>query len=274
VNKVKAVLVLGSGSGNTLCPLAERKKVVLIAVGASDPRFVKGKKYCFTHWVPPKQETDLMVKEIKRKGYKSVVLVASQQEGIYAFVTAFKKSLAGAGLENTLRKEVYVLPGTTDFRTIITAFKSKSPDAIVSILLPGSLGIFALQVREQGIKADFVGAESFESREEVRNSRGALLNQWYVNGGMGTREFRKKYFSRWRKEPGWASCNGYDSLKLVVEGTGKSFSVDTLAQFLFTVSNFRGGCGVYSATGDNRFSLPAELRIVKKDGFYPLYSKK
>jgi len=42
-------------------------------------------------------------------------------------------------------------------------------------------------------------------------------------------------------------------------------------QFLHTVKDFNGALGTYSASGDNRFTLPAAIKVITADGFKKIH---
>ena len=63
----------------------------------------------------------------------------------------------------------------------------------------------------------------------------------------------------------------YDTSKLIaarLETVGKENR--KLAEYLKSVKDYRGAAGSYSATGDNRFELPATVKVVEEDGFKKL----
>ena len=267
----KSILVAGSSIGNTLAPLAEQKQVPLIAIGASDSGIAKGRNYAFLHWVSPEMEAQVMIAEMKRRGYKNIAIIGSQQEGIIALMNSVKSELSKANMINQLVLEELFLPTEMDFRTYIAKIGSKKVDGVIVCLLPGSLASFAKQVKQRDLKVDLMGIEFFEDENEVKAADGALLGQWYVNADSSSAEFEKDYAAKFGYHPGWAAANGYDSLKLLIDGYKASGAEGAnIAKFLGSVKDFKGATGTYSATGDGRFTLPAAVKVVTDKGFEKL----
>ncbi len=272
IDQVDAVVTFASGAGNALSPLAEQKQIPLIAIGASDFNVVKGRSYVFTHWVMPELEAREMANEIKKRNYKRIAIVFSEQEGLLAFRTALHKELADLGLKDRLVLDETFVQSETDFKSSITKIKAKDADAALIALMPGAVSAFTKQARQLGFKGDFVGFECFEDEAEVKAADGTLLNQWYVNADEGTEQFLNEYKQANQEAAGLASSNAYDTMMLLAE----AFSLhgkdrNKVANHLKTVQNFRGAAGTYSASGDNRFELPAAVKIVRESGFERLY---
>ena len=265
---IDAVFVLGSGVGNALSPLAESSKTLMVAIGASDKSFAVGTKYVFIHWVIPETEAALMSTEIKNLGHKRIGIISNEQEGAIALEEALIGELEKQGLKDSIVISERVLTDTRDFRTIIAKLRAKKVDGIAVCLLPGGLSAFAKQTRDSGLKADFFGFELFEDESEVEASGGALVGKWYVNADDAGVEFQEMHKNTYGKRAGWAAANAFDTMKLVAEGINKLGKDNKkIAGYLRTLENYRGAAGVYSARGDNRFELPATVKIVTEDGF-------
>ena len=270
-DKINAVLVLGSGSGNAAAPLAERDGTIMIAVGASDFNVVKNRKWVFSHWVTPEIESQVLAAELKRRGYSRIALVTHEHEGAVSCLKALEKEMDKAGLSGRIVLNERYLPSNVDFRTFLFKAKAKQADAIIELLFPGSISALAKQARQMQLKADLVGIELFEDENEVKASDGALLGQWYVNADTADAGFVSAYLRRYNKQPGWGAANAYDSIKLIAQAVEKSGpDNEKIALFLKSVKDYRGAAGVYSASGDNRFDLPATIKIVTAQGFEKL----
>ena len=266
-----AIFVTGSGSGNALGPLAERDKKLLIAVGASDKRFASGTTYVFTHWVSPESETVPLVDEVKKRGFKSIGIITSEHEGANALREAFLKELKKQDLAERIVFDEKVAMGAQDFKTLLAKARTKNVDAMCTIILPGSLATYAKQVKEVALPAEIFGYELFEDVNEVKASEGTLVGKWYVNASDPTNEFRERFKMKFGELPGFGAGNAYDSLALVAFAAA-AFNGNNLliANHLRELKDYKGAVGLYSATGDNRFALPATLKVVTADGFKKL----
>ena len=268
---IDAALVLGSGTGNALAPIAEQKRIILIAIGASDPEVSKGRSYIFMHWVTPERESVELVNEIVRRGYQHVALLFAEQKGAIACRDAVVEEFDRRGLKERIVLDERFLPDATDYRTFILKAKARSVDLVVVAVFPGALSSFAKQARAMQLKADLGGMETFEDEHEVKASEGALIGQWYVNTEVAEDSFVRSYKSRYNEHPGWGAANAYDSLKLIAEGVSR-FGSDNekIAGYLSTLRDYPGAAGKYTASGDNRFSIPATVKMVTANGFEKL----
>ncbi len=269
--KINAALVVGSGVGHAVAPLAERDGVIMIAIGASDRSLTSGKTYVFTHWVSPQVEAVAMAGEIERRGYQRIAMISHEQQGVEAFNRALLGELKLRGLDRHVVLQSSVAMDTMDFGAFLTKARASRIDGLYAALFSGALSTFARKAREMGISAEIFGAEVFEDQHEVQSSNRALIGAWYVNADAADGEFVRRYQDRFHEYPGWGSANAYDSFMLVaaaVKKYGKNNS--EIAEFLRAVKNYSGACGEYSASGDNGYGLPAAVKVVTASGFEKL----
>lgn len=270
-DKIHILVNATSGTGNALAPLAEQKKIPFIAI-ASDYQVVKDRKWVVTLWVTPEEEARVAVAEAKRRGYKKIAQIASMQDGMLATKQAFEEQ--NQGLFQVVLSEEYS-PEIKDFRSLISKLRTyEDLDALALYLMPGHLGIFAKQARQQGIKAPFFGIEGFEDRNEVRTSDGALIGQWYVNADEPGQNFLEEYWKAYPAGATWGAANGHDIVLLLGEAIKTGSEPAKINRFLHSVKDFSGALGTYSSTSDNRFTLPATVKIVTKDGFKKLQTQR
>ncbi|RIL12553.1 MAG: hypothetical protein DCC75_00195 [Proteobacteria bacterium] len=268
LDKADAVFVLGSGVGNAVGPLAERQGKILIAIGASDKKFAVGTKHVFIHWVVPEKESEIIVREIKKRGLQRIAIIAAEQEGVIAFNKAFMAEMAKHNLTDRIVLDERYLQDNKDFKPFLSKVRAKQADSIYVLLFPGGLSTFMKQARDFAIKADIFGAELFEDQHEVAASDGTLIGKWYVNADEASPDFIANYKKKYGEHPGWATANAYDSLKLMADAVARHGNDNAaIASYLRGIKDYKGAAGSYSATGDNRFDLPATIKIVTKDGF-------
>ena len=266
--RIDAALVLGSPPANALGPITERDKVILIGIGASDPSIAVGKQFSFIHWVIPPILGETLAAEMAKRNLKRVAVICAQASGALADANALTDALNKLNRKDTIVHRQDFVASDTDFRSTIAKLREKKIDAAVAVLFPGAISSFAKQFKASGIQAELIGMETFEDESEVKAAAGALEGAWYVNASDPTDDFIALYKKRFKTHPGWSVANSFDTLNLLAQGVhAGQQSADLMSNFLRSINNFSGAAGIYSASGDNRFTLPAALKRIKDGAF-------
>ena len=268
---IDALITCASNTSKAVSSLTNSDKIPHIAI-ASDYEIVKDRNYVVNLWVTPDVEAPIVMQEVKKRGYKKIARITAMHDGTLSFKKIFDEQN-----KNTVSIELDEDFDTsaTDFKSYLAKLKTKNDiDAIFLNLFPGQIGIFAKQARAMGYKQPFFGFELFEDVNEVKNAQGALENQWYVQADEGTSDFLDRYKTKYPKASSFAAANGYDAIALIAEGLknreAQSQTKEMVNKTLHEISNFTGALGTYSATGDNRFTLPAVIKVVKDGKFIKL----
>ncbi len=263
-NKVDLVICAGSAAGKAIAPLAEQLRIPLIAI-ASDHEIVRDRTHVVNFWVTPEEEVRVLVPEMVRRNYKKVAIISATHDGPISIMKNFDQM--NQGKFEVVLAEDYPQEAR-DFRAFIAKLRTKEQvDAILILLYAGQNGLFAKQLRQQKLDIPLIGVEFFEDADEVKSSEGALVGHWFVNYDEPNDEFMKKFKERFPNSSTMAAGNGHDVILLIGAAVAKDSKREALNTFLHTVSNFSGALGTFSASGDNRFTLPAAVKIVTDDGF-------
>jgi ABC-type branched-subunit amino acid transport system substrate-binding protein len=268
VNNPDVIITASSATSKSIAPLVEKMKVPLIAI-ATDEEISKGRSYVMNFWVTPEDTIDLLIKEAKRRGYRSIAFFTSIHNGTLSLQRTFYAQ-AKDELEVIYSQDISL--ELRDFKSEILKFKQKTKnkkvDAIFTNVFFGQVGIFARQLRELGVTQDLFCAELFEDKGEVASSQGALINQWYVQADDPHDTFQKQYAERFPGDSNYGSANGADLILLLAHALEhKMTTPEDINTFLHSVKDFKGNMGLFSAREDNRFNLPVTVKIVKEDGF-------
>lgn len=265
---VDAVFVAGSPPANALGPITEKDQVLLFALVASDPTIALGKEFSFIHWVTPAVLGEKLADEIQQRQFKRIAFIVAEVSGAIADGDSAIAALKGKGLGERIVYHQTFRKDDTDYRSALLQVKQKKADAVVAVIFPGALAAFAKQFRDLRVGAELIGMESFEDRDEVIASDGALVGAWYVNAANTTSEFSKDFQARFGEPPGWGAGNGYDALVLLAAALRDVGPAEIrIRDYLRSVKNFPGATGTFSASGDNRFTLPAALKRVTPTNF-------
>ncbi len=256
LQKVKALIVFGTGNALAVNNIAEKAEIPMLA-SSIDDKVVAGKKFIMKHWVSVATLNQAVVDEVKRRGYKRVAIVATEQDAMLALKDLFKKSLP----DRVVFDEAFI-PGETEFRSSVIKIKQAKPDAVYLILLPPQTAIFAKALASVEYSGEFFGAHPLENRNEIKAANGVLDNAWFVTGAVfADKGFRERYVKVFGVEPENGAPNGYDMAKMIIQGVK---SEAPLNEYLHSLNDFHGVMGHYGATGNNDFSLTAVVRTVRE----------
>lgn len=263
IDHVNAVVCWSSGTCNTVAPLAEIAHMPLIAI-ASDAAVSRGRKYAFNFWVTPEELTKVLVPKAIERGFRRVAIALTTHDGSIVSRDAFVAQ--SAGKVDVVYNENFA-PDVKDFRTAVSRIKASKPDAVLNIFMPGQVGLFSKQLRRGGVDVPIFGYEPLEDSSEVANSDGTLIGSFFATGAVQDGKFLSEYRTRFPGSSLVSANSGYDAVLLLAAAIRNGNAAEAVVQYLSSVKNFQGVSGSLSATGDHRFTFPACLKIIEKDGF-------
>lgn len=264
-----AAIVFSSGTALAVVSQTERAEIPLLAI-ASDQQICTGKKYAFNFWVTPEQESKKLYDEAVKRGYKKMARITVTHNGTFAINKTFD-AFNNKGEIQVVHDEDFPYE-VKDFKPYLTKLRfEKDLDAIFINLFPGQVGAFVKQAREMKINVPVFDVELFEDHNEVKNSAGGLIGQWYVSADDGDSTFLKRYREKYPNSTSYASANGYDLVMHFKEAYLKGLKGKEVATYFRNLKDYKGALGTYSSTDDNRFTMPACVKIVKEHGFEKLY---
>lgn len=263
IDEVDAVISVASSTSKAIAPLADRQQVPLIAL-ASDPEVALGRTHVVNFWVTPEEEARRFVEELRKRNIRRIARIDATHDGTLSFRKAVR-DIMPQEIETVLTAEFDAK--AMDFKSFLTRLRREKVDAIWVNLFFGQTGLFARQAQELQVDVPLVGIETFESPDDVKASQGALIGQWYVQADAPSESFLQRFREEYPDSALFAVGNAYDSLQLIGLNVERGGSAADLNKLLRSIENFQGVSGTFSATGDNRFTLPATVMLVTADGF-------
>lgn len=244
IDNVSALFSFGSPVGNVVSPIAEKLGTPHINFFASDMNVANG-DYNFVHYTPPYKDSELFVKELNKRGIKTLVFFGQQDNpGAGALISAFENDIKNTNI--TVLSTQKFNTGTRDFRTQIATVKNLNPDIYVLEATSPELETLTKQLREAGIQTPVTTMEAFEFSSELSLFEG----MWYVNAADPQKWFVDLFIEKYPKDtPKFGAANGYDAFNLIVEaveeaGNGKTVpSREEIKDALSQIKGFDGTLG-------------------------------
>ena len=264
IERVNLVVCFASGPCSAVAPLAEEKKIPLIAI-ASNPKIQENKNYVVRLEIAPSQEAKTLLTYLQGKNYQSIASVVAQQDGIKAGYGELKKDANFNGREVAMEN---VAPDLKDFHTTLTKLLTAKPDLIFIGLLPGSAGDFGKQAKEMAYTGDFIGFNFIEGEETLTAAKGSLNGLIYTNAQESQSWFSDLYLKTYQKAKGPGAAHIYDAINLINIGlTNKQFTREQMANYLNTINNYSGALGTFSSTQTHEYTLPVALKKIINNQF-------
>jgi branched-chain amino acid transport system substrate-binding protein len=269
-----------SGVVLALAPVCEREHVVLMNVGAQNPKIAGAGKFIFSNVnladVESKQIADFAFQTLGK--HKAAVLYASASYGQGArdvFVKRFTE-LGGEIVADTS----YSVE-STDFRAQIEEVNRANPEIV---FLPGTTQDMARVLRqslERGFKPQWLSYTAFEGQEILslagNAAEGVIFASSYINwenaSGLQA-EFRDAYQAKFHKLPSVYAATTFDAILLLADGVrAKGATGSGVRDYLRALERFDGVSGVTTFAQDGTVNKPLVFKIVKQGVFLSYTSK-
>jgi branched-chain amino acid transport system substrate-binding protein len=252
VDKVK-VIIGGACSGETLAAaeVAEPAKVILISPSASSPKVTEAGDFVFRTYPSDALAGRIAAKyAVEKLGAKTAAVVTELTDYSQGLREVFKSTFTE--LKGEIVTDETYTTGDTDFRTQVTKIKAAGPDVIYVVPQTLTPGVAILkQLREAGVKAQFMTAEVLLDRTAVKDNAQALESVIGVEpavdweGNAKAKAFRDAHRAKYDgADPGSFSANAYDAVYLIaaaIEEVG--LDTEAIRDFLYGVKDWPGAVG-------------------------------
>lgn len=256
----KVPVVIGAVvSENTLavCPIAEKKKVVLISPTSTSPKLSDYKNYVFrtcpSDIYQGKALSDVIF-DLKPEGARVAVMFVDNDYGV-GLKDAFVKSYQERGeiVAVEAHKE-----GDTEFTGVLSAIKDKNPDVVVLITYAKEGAAIVKQGREEGLDVAWVGSDGIKSDafiEQVGKDAEGVKATYPIS--MVSESVTENFVKLYRAKYGAGSIDtdvayGYDTMHVVAEAIEKGgYDAEDISDALREIRH-HGVCGAkkFDENGD------------------------
>jgi ABC-type branched-subunit amino acid transport system substrate-binding protein len=258
--KLSGLIVFGSGVSLAVAPVAERERLLTIAIATSD-KIQINRQYVFRHMISAKTATEVILPEIAKRSLSRLAAVATTQDGMLAFQEDFTNCFPG---QIVFKEDVP--PQERDLKGLALRVASAKPEGVYITLLPPQASLFAIELRRLGFKGSLFAATQIQNNSEIKAAGEAFEGLLFVkDGGLETAEFEKRFLSKYGVPPDNFAGNAFDSVILL----DRALQSEDPALSMRKTRGFRGALGVYDALPDNSFNIPAMLQAVSPKAVSP-----
>jgi branched-chain amino acid transport system substrate-binding protein len=277
VDRDKVNVILGSwGSGLSMAagPIFMAAKVPAIGLSCTNPLVTKGNPFYFrVCFIDPFQGTVMATYAFKNLNAKKAVLIREVSNdysvGLAKFFTDSFVKLTGD--KNAIVATLNYNTGDQDFSAQLTQIKSLKADVIFA---PGNYTESALiikQARELGIKAPFLGGDTWEINEFITVGKaaveGAVLSTFFDNDAPLTpnsKTFVTEYKKKYGKLPSGTAVLGYDGYLLALDAIKRAGSIDPskIRDAIAATTKFPGASGYVTFAGGS--NDPVKSAVIKE----------
>lgn len=159
-----------------------------------------------------------------------------------------------------------------DFTPIVLAVKNSGADIVATYIANSTdVAIFGKQLRQLGVKAEWIGSPSVSTATAIKLGGDALYGSYSIadfspDSSPEAQAYAQKYRAAYKVEPDFYSAWAYDSVKLLALAikNANSSKPDDISKALHAIKGYKGVEGTYTfdANGDGLHGY----NIVKNDG--------
>lgn len=273
-NKVHAILgEVASSISLAMAPIAQQNKIPMITPSSTNPKVTEIGDHIFrVCFIDPFQGT--VMAKFATEGLKAKkVAVLRDVKSDYSvglanfFVETFKKSGGEIVADQSYSG------GDIDFKSQLTAIKTKAPEAI---FVPGyynDVGPIARQARELGITVPLMGGDGWDSPELMKLGGKALNNSYFSNHyssedkSPAVQEFVTKFKAAYGVAPDGLAAMGYDAALVLFDAMkrAKSLAPADIRDAIAATKDFQAVTGKISIN-EKRDAVKSAVVLKVTDG--------
>ena len=274
-----AVGPLTSSVTLAVAPIAERNKFTIISPGSSAPKVSDSGDYIFRNELSDLEGGRIQANiAMEKLGYKKMACVFINTEYGSGLQKVFKETFEAKGGE-IIFSEAF-MPGTTDFRTVITKILSESVDAVFLVAIDETVN-FVRQRAELGLKAPIFTTPIFENKaylDQLGELAEGILYVYYGTYDPDSaddqiKKFLNSYQKKFNVPPTYYSALAYDATNIIcLSLKNANYDVTKVKDEIYKIKNFKGISGLTSFDKNGDVSKPVSLKVVK-DGRFTFFEE-
>ncbi len=181
----KVLAIAGAGcSGETLAiaPTAEQNKVVMVSYVSSNPKVTEAGNYIFRVFPSDSFQGKIAAKYAYEQLGKRAVIIHTNNDYAKGIQEVFDREYKTLG--GTILLTEAVEQGSTDARSVVSKIKQTNPEVIYAPMMTAETTALIKQLKEQGVSAKILGADSWDDQSiwtaTIGASNGAMFTSAYT----------------------------------------------------------------------------------------------
>jgi branched-chain amino acid transport system substrate-binding protein len=279
VTQEKVVAILGevaSSRSIAMAAIAQDYKIPMISPSSTNPKVTELGDYIFRVCFIDPFQGQVMAKFAKNdlKAKKAAILRDVKSDYSTGLTEYFRTAFTQAGGQIVLEESYN--SGDIDFKSQLTAIRTKTPDVIY---VPGyytEVGLIARQAKELGLNVPLLGGDGWDSPKltEIagKSIEGSYFSNHYSNENQSpqVQEFITKHKEAYGMIPDGLTAMGYDSVRVLTDAMkrAKSLSPADVRDAIAATQNFNGVTGNITIDSKRNAVKSAVVLKIMPDGYF------
>lgn len=250
--------------------IAQQYRIPMISPASTNPKVTQLGDYifrvCFIDPFQGKVMARFALENLKKK--KAAVLRDIRSDYSMGLADFFSKEFKAMGGE--VVTDVAYSTGDIDFKSQLTAIRSKKPEAI---FVPGyytEVGLIARQAKELGLGLPLLGGDGWDSDKLTEIGGDAIVGHYFSNHysqedkSPAVQAFIEKYRKQYKETPDSMAVLAYDAALVAINGVkqAKDLSPAAIRDALAQTKGLQGVTGVISLNENRDAVKPAVVMKV------------
>jgi branched-chain amino acid transport system substrate-binding protein len=223
---------LTSGASIPASTIYNQAGIPMISASVTSPKFTQQGYSNVFRLVPDdnKQGVSLANFAVNTLHSKRIAIVDDATTYGQGLANSFEKSALSAGAVIVKREQTH--DKATDFKALLTSISSKNPEVVFFGGMFGQAGAFVKQMRNLGMKANYMGADGSYSVDFIKLAGIEAEGAYASNTGAPKEKFpdfpafENRFKAKFQKEPGNIAPISYDAARVMIAAMKKAHSAD------------------------------------------------
>ncbi len=259
-DNAQMVFVFGGPSAHAIAPIAERNKVLLIAV-CFPSEFAVGRNYVFRSMNPTAHYAEALVHYLSSQGVTRFEVLRSDNIFFQSFADEIKKALSS---DQEYREIALISPQDVDLKTFLNRITPNEESYLGLLLSPHHLSSFAKLSNPNVRKKIFYGTDLFES---LPSSQSKAFEGAIYPDNQVTESFRHRYMKHFGNDNHLTlAASAYDVAFLIARAIQETqtTSPEKIVYFAKQTKGQLGELGKFNFRESSEYGMFMEYDVVIK----------